>query len=349
MVAESEQLRQARAAALELLDRDADLSELRDSAYGLGLALVNAADDEDLWTRLSGAGERVGTLTEEQRLELRGALSIDWTDLLDQVGYQPPPPSFVYAEELAPAIQMALQTRDAANVEVARAKLRQLGQKLVELSGLEVVPPSRLRRWLRRGVRVAGKLLVVVGVAAAGVAILHAPPLLAVIKHAPFLADVAVDVLKDGATRVLDYALDRALPPDNDESDADDPSDREALELISSIRDGELGKLQISWDLAAAQALPSPLPIDETLRVVNHATRAVYRAWDLAIGAPWYDRRLAADLEKLATDLRLLHDDLTDKEPDALAVAKALRDFSEVLSRVKRPFSTGQEPHSEPG
>ncbi|HEX8648223.1 MAG TPA: hypothetical protein VF715_15115 [Thermoleophilaceae bacterium] len=340
---ESEQLRQARAAALELLERDAELSELREAAWGLGTGLVETADDEDLWARLGEAGEQVLTLTDDQRLKLRGALSIDWAALLDEVGYQPPPPPEAYATELVEAIQTALESLEPADVQGARDKLRALGHTLADLSGHEDVSPSRLRRWLRRGVRVAGKVLVVVGVAAAGVALAHALPALAPLS--PFLVEVGIEVLKDGATRVLEWTLDRVLPADGDEPGADEASDREAVDLIHGIRGGELGKLLNSWDLAAAGEIPTLPPIDETRQFVEHAMRALYGAWDAAIGAPWYGGDLAAHLDMLSTDLLRLRHELTEHEPRAPTVAETLRRVRDVLAGVKALLGRAIEPH----
>jgi hypothetical protein len=83
--------------------------------------------------------------------------------------YQPPPPVDAYGGALVYAIRDAVEGR-YPNVKSIRSKVRDLGQTLVRLSGDRHVEKSRLRRWLRRGARVAGSLIVALSVAAAGVA-----------------------------------------------------------------------------------------------------------------------------------------------------------------------------------
>lgn len=294
-----ERLSQTRARALERLESDAKLSELRGAAADLGTTLVETADDEDLWARLADASARVQTLTDKQRLGLRAAVEVDWAPLLDAVGYQPPPPAEGYAIELVDAIEAALENRVPTNAQTARERVRALGLTLVEVSQQTQGSPSRLRRWLLRGVRVAGKVLVVFGVAHAGAALMSAAPGSAALS--PFLPEV-VDVLKTSTVRVLESALNRVLPAEGGDSDAVDTSDYDVQEIRLSVRPDELGRLLASWTIVANLG-PSPAAetalrelelVEKSPQFVEHAIRALYRAWDAAIGALWYTRDLAA-------------------------------------------------------
>jgi hypothetical protein len=342
-VTESEQLQQARTAALGLIQGDAQLGELRGAASDLGAALVATADDERLWNGLAEGRGRLNTLTDEQRLALRTAVSVDWPAILDRVGYQPPPPPEVYGTEFVEAIEAALKRHEPATVDIVREKLRVLGQTLVELSGQEHLSPSRLRRWLRRGVRVAGKVLVVLAVTVAGVALVHTLPALG--PASLFLPEVALDLLKDGTVRVLEWTLDRALPAD--ESDDDQASDRGAVEQLYGIRNSEIGSLTAAWAAAAAAFEENPTdaaqfsalqPLEETSLFVERAIRAVYRAWDAAIGAPWYTGDLAERFDVLSMALQGLRTELSQYEPNAkaiTAITETLRHVQAVLSGVK--------------
>jgi hypothetical protein len=88
--------------------------------------------------------------------------------LLLALGYQPPPPVQVYGAEFAEAMQRAVEGHD---IRSTRKRVRRLGKILVALSGAGNVDKGKIRRWLRRGARVAGSLIVVATTAATGTAV----------------------------------------------------------------------------------------------------------------------------------------------------------------------------------
>lgn len=75
------------------------------------------------------------------------------------------------------------------------------------------------------------------------------------------------------------------------------------------------------------------------------AIRALYLAWDAAIGAPWYTRDVAAHFESLSGDLERLRSELTDDKPDATRVGETLRHYLDGISEVKESVGQSLGPH----
>jgi hypothetical protein len=273
---------ESRASAIASLERDGEADELRQSARHLGAALAEAADNDKLWERLATSGK---SLTEGERVKLRMAVDVDWSWLLDRVGYEPPPPSEVEAAELADALRDALDARDRPSAHAAREKVRRLAHQLTDLGGDERVERSRLRVWLRRGVRVAGKLATAVGaVAAAGEAL-----------GVPVSAGVELVL---AAVGVLDLALDRVFGA---EEDAEAAVERSALR-VTVVDFGRVGAALADWRLLRDHPeVPKEPPVEHTLEFIEAALGRVYLIWDVAIGASWSDDevlRLSADVAR---------------------------------------------------
>jgi hypothetical protein len=334
---ENEQLRQSRSAALELLARDAEVSELKDAAFGLGSALRDAANDKNLWNRVREAKGKAYGLNEQQRVQLTAALSISWPELLLEVGYQSPPPPNVYGAELTEAIRAALASGESASVDAVQEKLRVLGEKLVELSGQQQVAPSRLRRWLRKGARVAGKVIVVVGLAGAGVALAHALPGLMALPV--FLGEIGIEAAKDGASEILNDVLDRVLGEEGEQGRGD-AADREAVDSIRGVNRDDLGNLIAYWEFEKGSDL------EATRRFVERTLLALFLSWDAAVGAPWYGTDLEGHFTALASDLGELRDALKERGHGARETAEALRGIAggldtlpDLLERLVEEYS----------
>jgi hypothetical protein len=166
-------LRSARARAGAALRRGAPIRELQRAAVELGSALLATAEDRDLWDRLeSGPGAfRAANLSEDQATQLQVIVDLDWARLLNESGYQPPPPAEAQALELQEALAEALNRGARSDLNSAREKLHSLAQALIEAGEQREVSRRELRRRLRVGMRVSAKVLVVIGViVATGVA-----------------------------------------------------------------------------------------------------------------------------------------------------------------------------------
>ena len=155
-------------AAAVLANADSSLDILKDVARALGSDLVEAANDDALWGRLGAKPDGVDAA------QWNGFLSslnedFQWEDLLPRVGYDPPPP----AGEVAADIRAALAQGGDGERDVGRTRdaIRRLGVTLLAAANDPDAQPSRLRRWIRKGVRVAAPLAItaVIGVAIAPV------------------------------------------------------------------------------------------------------------------------------------------------------------------------------------
>jgi hypothetical protein len=334
------QLTQARTNVLALLDSDAQLAELSQAAGDLGSILIAAADDDVMWRALSRS---TGALDDQQRLQLRIAADIDWVKLLNKVGYRPPPPAEVYAVPFVDAIGRALE-RSKPDVDVVRDRVRELGRTLVRLSGQKDVAPSRLRGWLRKGARVAGKLAVAVGVAAAGATVGHillgplaAGAALVHLKHAKTAGEVMGEVVKDAAVNQLEPELDARLPDGDDEAEAEAErsADRKALERLYGISDAKLQRLADEWTQPPNARTDVVARVEECNQVLDATLYGLYIAWDAALGASWFTDGPAKQFEAIALQVQDVRNSLNATTPDAPATAAALRKLADILLAAK--------------
>jgi hypothetical protein len=161
------ELADARSEARAALARRELTGDAQLAAFRLGGLLRESADREELWAELEQPAALARPLAPKDLLAFKAALEVDWSSLLDDVGYQPPPPSLVWNRELVDAMTAVLDGEAEADIADARAQLHELGRTLVELSRLGPPDEGRLRRAMRKGVRVAASLLVLAGVVAA--------------------------------------------------------------------------------------------------------------------------------------------------------------------------------------
>jgi len=330
------ELRAARERSLAALEQGERLDELRGAAHQLGMALFATAEDDQLWRGLENATGRGRTdrLSAEQRAQLRGVVRVDWAWLLNEAGYQPPPPAEGVAIELQQAVAEALNTDDRANLEGAREKLRSLGWQLTELSGREDVAYTELRRLVRKGLRVAGKVLIVIGVIAATGAATAAVSA-AIAPASPFVISIGVGLVIEGAGRVAEKALDRVLGEEEPEPEGNlDAADWEAFGAGRRMRDPELLGLVERWrDAGPDQAKEL---IAETRKYYEDTTRAFYAAWDAAVGAVWYSA-VSPLFEAADAERRRLQEELMEKQrPDPVETADRLQRFGIQIAELRR-------------
>ena len=338
---EADRLREARAATHALLAADPDLDALRLVARELGKSLIRTADDRALWRALSKA--RHHCLTNEQEVGITAASDIDWVPLLNQIGYQPPPPVEVYGAAFAEAMGRAVEGQD---VKATRQRVRQLGETLVRLSGAERASKRGLRRLLRHGARVAGSLIVVVGAAAAGAVVREY-----VRAHA---GDVAADAAGAAAEKIaekvlvtagkgVEWVLDRIAPETGDEGTADRLADEEAAQYLLDVSEDELHRLLDQWRGGAGAVADTKAFVDDTMR-------RLYVVWEGGFGAPWFTEDLAHRFTRLLQELTNLRDAVNVQTPVTDRVVAALGTLSEALRAAKTQLRSnlGHEPVHPP-
>jgi hypothetical protein len=197
---------------------------------------------------------------------------------------------------------------------------------LIELSGPPVPSESaptrsRLSRALRRGVRVAGKVLVPVAAGALGAAVIIAVPhvgvpalVLAMAHHATATTIVeagvqnaisgAGDLVKGTALSWLKKKQDKQAVESAVFPTAADPADEAAIASIKSVSTKDISHLRTNYEFAQARLREdaqygnsgdSPRPGQEDLdhcdrlatSLVSLWTSELYNCWDAAIGAEW--------------------------------------------------------------
>jgi hypothetical protein len=326
----------ARERSLAALEGGERLGDLREAAYELGTALFATAEDDELWRQLENATGRGRTdrLSAEQRAQLRGIVRLDWAWLLNEAGYQPPPPAEGVAIELQQAIAQALATGERASLDAAREKLRSLGTQLAELSGQEKVSYTELRRLVRKGVRVAGKVLIVIGVIAASTAATAAVS--AVLPAAsPFVVAIGVGMVMEGAGILANRALDRALGEDEPEPQGNlDAADWEAFTASRRMREPELLGLVERWRDAGPDQAEELMA--ETRKYYEDTTSAFYAALDAAVGAPWYSA-VAPLFESADAERRRLQEEVMERNrPNAVETADRLQRFGIRIGELRR-------------
>lgn len=328
----AKELAEARAQAIEALQRDAQLKQLRTIASRLGGLLVDTADDGELWKQLGQPWGKRQPATQEQRLALDAATDVDWEAILNEVGYKPPPPAALMAEQMVKALSDAMRSGQAPrDLKQTRKQVREIGTKLVELGGGRQASPRDTRRWLRRGIRAAGVLGIAAGVAAA----VHAPPVVALA-----LPIYAIEPARTAVTGVLKAALNRITREKPVASRPEvDPADPTAFAAIHTLEPGEFGSVLARWQVVASGAASSPDLLTETQRLISDAFEGLYVFWDAAIGAPWFKRGLPACCGELQAALRRARQALLESAPPDVhsgvaALEKAEAALTQILGTV---------------
>jgi hypothetical protein len=345
-VERAERLAAARAAAYEALQRPAEVPELAEIAGSLGRALRATSDDEALWADLAASASRVQALPESKRDQLATVVNLDWSLLLDQLGYCPPPPARELSDDLRVAMSGLLSGGPNIEAREVAERIRSLANELIELS--DTSPPSesppseshpskshpskshpsksRLLRALRKGVRVAGQVLVPVAAGALGAAVIVVLPhigipavAVAMAHHTAATTIVGAgvqnaiseggDLVKGGSLAFLKKKQDKqaqevATPASG--APQDDPADRAAVASIKTVRTKQISELRTTYELAQARLSEdeqlagngdnSPQPVGQyTLAqcdlladsVVSVCTSELYDCWAAATGAEW--------------------------------------------------------------
>lgn len=326
-------LRFARERSRAALRRGASMRELRDAAIELGQALCAVAEDGDMWERLaSGTGaSRAAELSRDEITQLDVIVGLDWARLLNESGYVPPPPAEVQASDLQRSIAKALTGDAPTDLDATREKLRGLCKTLVEAGEGREVSRRDLRKRLSTGMRVSGKLLVVIGaVALTGVA---AAPLAAVLGVPVLLAHIGAGLVCEASGRLLERELDRGI--DQPEGDGWlDPADAEALGHVYAMRTEALADLIREWR-AVAEGAPLSDLVDRTLLYLDEATREFYKSWDPSSTTVWY--RDLEDLFLEVNDRRMRLRELLEKNvpPDPEVAVDGLARFADLAARLQ--------------
>jgi hypothetical protein len=338
-----DQLHEARRLSLAALRRDARTAELREAAEHLGTALVETAEDGELWRHLQTRAERARPelLSAEQRAQLEVIVQIDWARLLNESGYRPPPPATGEALALQKAISHSLYTGERANLGEAKERLNAVGFRLIELSRDGEVSRWKLRRSIRKALHVSSKVLVTIGVIVGGGAAAVAMSAL-LPGIAPIVVQIGVGLAADAAGKQLDDGLAQAL---RDEPDLPGPeldaAHREALESARRMIDTDALRLVSSWRAYAGETAPATVVAD-TCRYYDATIAAFYDTWSATDDAPWYWalRRLFEETDARRQRLREELDRQPTPNPIEVAdrierLAICLRDLRDELQQVR--------------
>lgn len=208
-----DQLLAAHSEGLKALNIGTPIREQRAAAKRLSNALRAAADTPALWAALAPT-EAANDIAPHQRAELRRAIAdaavgFPWTDLLDPIGYQPPPTIDEWNNSFAEAVN---NPRDGDfNREALSGEFRDFAERLNDLSKDPNSTPRRLRRGIWGAVKKAGSLAVgiSVGVAAApyvlptATVIAALPAVAALGLPAAVVSDVLIEAGKEAVVSVI--------------------------------------------------------------------------------------------------------------------------------------------------
>src|SRR5690349_49457 len=82
---------EARQRTLSALRVAVDDRELRQTSKALGRALQHAAGDDELWKGIADLAHSAHPLHLREEVRLGMVVQVDWTALLDELGYEPQP------------------------------------------------------------------------------------------------------------------------------------------------------------------------------------------------------------------------------------------------------------------
>jgi hypothetical protein len=331
----------AAAPALAVLEAEADLAGLRDAAAQVGNTLIETAQDETLWMVLARRSER--QLTPGERARLRAAVSLNWVDTLNALGYKEPPPADTYGPAFVQALSTVIVDRDGRNIDEVRAQVRELGNQLVALAALPTATPSRFRKWLRLGSRVIRGLAVAAGVAAAVVVIGHAvmPAAVATMiasATAPLIpghivsTSLIVEVVNEVTKKSIEFALDAALGRDPAAAD-DEDGPTTALRARQNMGNVSVPKIQAlneEWN-----AKHSPPPVTASRQLICAATTNVHLAAIAAAGAEWATAGLCDQLSAVLALLASIDAALEEEPPDRQAIAAAFTKLTQQVAAAQ--------------
>ena len=217
----SSSLREARGSAIAALEREqTPRGDLELAASALGRALRDAANDDRLWRRVQGATP-VAELTDWERLSLQVIAETDWEWLLHARGYDAKWDAPILARSTTEVL-----SGGAVDAQRARTEVRTLAGLLMQ----QTASTSLLRKRIKGGVRVAGRVAIVAAVAGAAFA---AAPLLPGVLVAHTLGTAVLGgVMQDGAISLVEKVAGRAV---GEARDKVPPPETAAQRLLSTI------------------------------------------------------------------------------------------------------------------
>jgi len=329
MVNVQTEVAEARLRTLSALRVAVKEKELRQTATALGRALQDAAEDDVLWKNIADLTHSSHQLELREEVRLGMVVQVDWTGLLNELGYEPQAGEADLQGELVMTMDKLVQGEPAADPEIVRAKLRKLADRLQQHGADATSPAPRLRPLLRRAVSVASIVVLAIGIigsgAVAGSAIV--PALTPLVGGA---AASAGAVMVGGAVlhlaeKMLDSVLHRTSGADSlKERDVADGAVRTALVRLHS---DAFTEIVAQWDHVGSAQERDVLATSTRDSVVRRA-RLLYRAWDAAADAEWTNGAFNALCRTMAADLHTADDLLSSGASPA--------EMSSILARIDK-------------
>jgi hypothetical protein len=374
----------SRAAVIDSLRQPAELAQLKVVGTRLAYAILRITDDDGLWAGLREGANRTAELTEQQRTDLNPLIGMDFSLLLESLGYAGEPPARLLSCVVNEAVLDVLQAPSAVDVEPARENARRLGNALLELTGSPSEDAIAHRRMLRKGVVVAGGLALVAGLGTIGA--LLAPPAAAaatvVAVKTPWaltalglfgdkltdkltdkLVDSAATFLQGLATKLVDHIPGLRIDPTASAALEEIDPDEVARDAFPNVQ-GPLGRLQAdvrlqaeidAEEVAASKLLDGQPSFPEGSGIVRAGevralsirwASGLYQVWQLELGST-KDQHL---LDRLARRAEQLIADLPrvalGRPPDADAFDSLDSELSQVFIDLAAFVAQGLPPHS---
>ncbi len=329
--------RQRRLVDLDVAVRNVEVDdELVPTSRLLAELLWELHDDKPLWKLLEKGQLDLGRLDEETRVRALAAAEIDWEPILIEVGYEPPPPMDVIADEFRVDLRRAILAPGQADANDLRRRLGRLARALDEaLADERPTGPRRLWALVRSYAPVVRRAAVVNGGAAVATAGSGA---LATAVGGPVLGGV-VGAAVGGATRA---GLDRALPKVAPEARVASAKELRIL-IHDRLRPEDLGRACSAFELLAdvvdvsggdnllqaVEANGYERIHEELVTWVDQALAGVFLAWELAAeqGSPELEVRLGGASEILIWLRRAL----ADLAPDLSLMRALMASVTEAL------------------
>lgn len=338
-----EQLLTAHAKGLQALAVGTPVSTQRAAAKRLSAALQAAASSTELWDALVPA-EPVTiitadgrALTAHERAELRSAIAnaavgFPWADLLEPIGYQPPPSIDEWDNAFAEAIT---DPRDGdVNREGLAGEFRDFAQRLDALSEDPNSTPKRLRRGIWGAVKKVGSAAV--GIAVSAAAAPYVLPAATMIAAVPALAalgltaGVASDVLIEAGKGAVVKVFQKIKKPPRRQEIPGHPA-FVALGLADYISEPALLGLRRAW-IDRYDEGDRVIATKAFIRITGRRIAAITAR---AVGTPWFSEQANRNCRDVVELLGKLETALSNERPCRADIVTILGQLAQRVVSLK--------------
>lgn len=321
----------------EALAENAERSDFLGSTREILRILKETADSDAFWNHV-GRAARGRRLNDDETRRVLTISEVNWTQLLEDLGYKSKPAPKILASELTASLKASLRDPVDAKPEQTRQKLRQFIETIsLELDKFdsEVAEPAERRlegiwRELRFVLEKVGLLLGVVGLRVGAEAKL-------VPEVASVLGPGSAEVTRGLLTRSTEKLLDATLEGWGQY--------RAALSKPDSAGTAPYRALDLLGSRQLLLALDKPDYV-EAGRLVSRQKLDFYVAWDLASTLLPGNQDMNRYFGMLASQLEAAERLLVQKHPNLDEIQERLTSIEELSAEAREMVRGGRDPRS---